>query len=313
MEGKLNQLVEQKYLYIGFVATVLVILPWVLNEYWVHVFVASFYYMLLALSWGFLAGKVGIFSLGIHALAGLSAYTSALSITYFQLPLYMSMPLGVATAVALSFMLAATTLKMRGIYLALTTWAFAEISRIAISVEYEITRGDLGLQTQTLFGLRFLTPYYYLFAGVVIGTVIFLYWLSRSRIGYLVWACGQDPILSSSIGIDVYKWRVVATMISGIIAGVAGVLFGHYVGVLAPSILGFQEMATVIMMVIVGGYGTLLGPVIGALLMETLMEGFRIYREWRLVIFAVAVILIMRFYREGVVKVLQKYTQLKIF
>jgi branched-chain amino acid transport system permease protein len=92
-----------------------------------------------------------------------------------------------------------------------------------------------------------------------------------------------------------------------LIAGVAGVLFGHYVGVLAPSILGFHEMATIIMMSIVGGYGTLFGAFIGAVLVNILMESFRIYQEWRLVVFAVTVVLMVRFYREGVYGLLKKY------
>jgi len=115
----------------------------VLNDYQLHVLIVGFYYSMLVLAWGFLAGKAGVFSLGIHALAGLAAYTSALAVTYYRLPFIITMPLGVLVAVAISFSLAALTLKMKGIYLALTTWAFAEISRLLISALYEITRGDL--------------------------------------------------------------------------------------------------------------------------------------------------------------------------
>ncbi|MCS6784965.1 MAG: branched-chain amino acid ABC transporter permease, partial [Candidatus Caldarchaeum sp.] len=131
--------------------------------------------------------------------------------------------------------------------------------------------------------------------------------------GFFIWAIGQDPILSEMCGINVYRWRVIATVISGVIAGVAGVLFGHYVGILAPSILGFHEMATVIMMVIVGGYGTFVGPILGAVVVEWLMESFRIYKEWRLVVFALTVIVLVRFYREGLVGLLKKYTPLKSY
>jgi branched-chain amino acid transport system permease protein len=286
---------------------ILVLLPWILNDYQQHVLIVGFYYSMLVSAWGFLAGRAGIFSLGIHALSGLAAYTSALTITYYRLPFILSMPLGVLVVVGISFSLAALTLKMRGIYLALTTWAFSEISRLLISAFYEITRGDLGLQTPTLFGLRHLIPYYYLFLASAAATGAFFYWFSKSKYGYFIWSVGQDPVLSAVSGVNVYKWRIVATVISGLIAGVAGVLFGHYVGVLAPSILGFHEMATIIMMSIVGGYGTLLGAFIGAVLVNILMESFRIYQEWRLVAFAVTVVLMVRFYREGVYGLLKKY------
>ncbi|MEN3048455.1 MAG: branched-chain amino acid ABC transporter permease [Candidatus Caldarchaeales archaeon] len=295
------------------VTAVVVLLPFLLNEYQLHVAVVSMYYVMLASAWNFLAGRAGIFSLGIHAVAGLAAYTSALAVTYFGLPFVVTMSMGVAVAVVVSFFLAALTLRMRTIYLALTTWAFAEISRLVIAAEYQITRGDLGLQTPTLFGIRFLLPYYYLFLAAAASTLIALYWISTTKAGFFIWAVGQDPILSSACGIDVYKWRIVATMISGAVAGVAGVLFGHYVGVLAPSILGFHEMATVIMMAIVGGYGTLIGPVLGAVVVESLMEGFRIYKEWRLVAFALSVIVLVRFYRDGIVGLLKRFEPLKNF
>lgn len=297
----------------GVVAGFAVLLPFVLNEYQVHIAVVSMYYVMLASAWSFLAGRAGVFSLGIHAIAGLAAYTSALTITYFNLPFIVTMLFGVAVATLVSFLLSALTLRMRTIYLALTTWAFAEISRIIIAAEYQITRGDLGLQTPTLFGIRFILPYYFLFLGVMVLTLFALFYLNRTKAGFFIWAVGQDPILSSVCGINVYKWRVIATVISGVIAGVAGVLFGHYVGVLAPSILGFHEMATVIMMVIVGGYGTFIGPVLGAVVVETLMEGFRIYKEWRLVVFALTVIVLVRFYREGIVGLLKKYTPLRSY
>lgn len=92
-----------------------------------------------------------------------------------------------------------------------------------------------------------------------------------------------------------YRWRAVSTVISGLIAGLAGALFGNYVGVLAPSILGFQEMTTIIMMVIVGGYCTWTSPLMSAVLLQYLMESFRIIREWRLVVFTIVVILLVRF------------------
>jgi branched-chain amino acid transport system permease protein len=90
-------------------------------------------------------------------------------------------------------------------------------------------------------------------------------------------------VSASVLGIDVFKWRVLATTLSGAVAGLAGAFFGHYLRVLAPSLLAFHEMATIIMMSIIGGFGTLYGPVVGVVAIQALFEGFRVYREWRLV------------------------------
>jgi branched-chain amino acid transport system permease protein len=268
---------------LGLVMGPVLLAPLLLTDYQLHVAITSLYYVIITSAWNFLAGRAGIFSLGIHALSGLSAYTSALTLLYLGLPIYVTISLGVLVAAFLSFFLAFLTLKMRGIYLALTTWAFAEISRLVISTEYEVTRGDLGLQTVRLFGLRELTLYYYLFLALSFTTLLFLHKLINSKYGLYIWAVGQDPVSASVLGIDVFKWRVLATTLSGAVAGLAGAFFGHYLGVLAPSLLAFHEMATIIMMSIIGGFGTLYGPVVGVVAIQALFEGFRVYREWRLV------------------------------
>ncbi len=304
---------HSKYLLPSAILALGLVLPFFLSDYQLHVAIVSFYYATMTSAWSFLAGRTALFSLCTHALAGLAAYTSALSIVYLALPLWLSIPLGVAVAGLLSLFLATITLRMRGIYLALSTWAFAEISRLVISAEYQITRGDLGLQTVLLFSLRDLINYYYLFLAIAIGTIIFLYHFMNSPFGIFTWAIGQDAIAASVCGINVYRWRVIATVISGILAGIAGSFYGHYIGVLAPSLLGFHEMATIIMMAIIGGFGTLYGPVLGALTLQVLFEVFRIYKEWRLVVFAVAVLITVRIYREGLVGLLKKYTPLRSY
>ncbi|MEM4183658.1 MAG: branched-chain amino acid ABC transporter permease [Candidatus Caldarchaeum sp.] len=301
---------ELKHIFLLALVALGLVLPSFLSDYQLHVAIVGFYYVMLTAAWNILAGRAAIFSLGIHALAGLAAYVSALGMTHLKIPMWTSMPLGVATAALLSLVLATITLRMRGIYLALATWAFAEISRLVISIEYQITRGDLGLQTALIFSLHDLIKYYYLFFGLMMATVAFLHFFMNSPYGLFVWATGQDATAASTSGLNVYRWRIIATVITGTVAGVAGVFYGHYIGVLAPSILGFHEMATIIMMAIIGGFGNIFGAVLGALTLQVLLESFRVYREWRLVVFAIAVLVTVRVYREGLVGLLKKYVVL---
>src|SRR4030095_14230781 len=143
-------------------------LPWVLSGYHTHVLTTSLYYVILAIGWNLLAGYTGQFSLAHHTFAGVGAYTSALLVQYAGVPILVGIAAGVIVAAALGYALGTLCLRMRAIYLALATWAFAESMRLLITVEYGITRGDLGLATPFLFATPRPTPYYFLFLALAI-------------------------------------------------------------------------------------------------------------------------------------------------
>src|SRR5436853_3909353 len=158
-------------------------LPWVLSGYHTHVLTTSFYYVILALGWNLLAGYAGQFSLAHHTFAGLGAYTSALLVHHARVPILVGIGAGVLVAAATGYFLGTLCLRMRAIYLALATWAFAESIRLLISVEYGITRGDLGLAAPFLFATPRPTPYYYLFLALALGAALAARELIDSRIG----------------------------------------------------------------------------------------------------------------------------------
>src|SRR5688500_18899785 len=122
-----------------------------LSEYHTHVLAMSAYYVILAIGWNLLAGYTGQFSLAHHTFAGIGGYTSALLILYANVPILVGIPAGIVLAAVIGWGLGTLCLRMRAIYLALTTWAFAESIRLLITVEYDITRGYLGLSTPVLF------------------------------------------------------------------------------------------------------------------------------------------------------------------
>src|SRR5437773_7317592 len=126
--------------------------PWAFSEYHTHVFVISLYYVILAIGWNLLAGYAGQFSLAHHTFAGIGAYTSALLVLHTGVPIVVGIAAGVVVAAAVGYVLGTLCLRMRAIYLALATWAFAESVRLLIQVEYGFTRGDLGFRTPLLFG-----------------------------------------------------------------------------------------------------------------------------------------------------------------
>ncbi len=274
-------------------------LPLAVTEYHTHVFIISLYYVILAASWNLLAGYAGQFSLAHHTFAGIGAYTSALLSLYFGVPILAGIGAGVAVAAIVGYGLGTLCLRMRAIYLALATWAFAESVRLLITVEYPITRGDLGLKAALLFGTAQPTPYYYLFLALTLASLLAIWRILHSRVGAYLRAIRDDEEAASVMGLDTFKWKRAAFVISAAFAAVAGGFQGHYIGLLSPTPMKFNEMAMIIIMVISGGFRTFSGPVLGAVFIEFLSEELRAWGEVRMVLFAILVIVVVRAYPSG--------------
>ncbi|PYN43027.1 MAG: branched-chain amino acid ABC transporter permease [Candidatus Rokuibacteriota bacterium] len=274
-------------------------LPLAASEYHTHVLATSLYYVILAIGWNLLAGYTGQFSLAHHTFAGIGAYTSALLVLYARVPILVGIAAGALVAAAIGYGLGTLCLRMRAIYLALATWAFAESMRLLITVEYEITRGDLGLATPFLFATPRPTAYYYLFLALTLAVILAAREIVDSRIGSYMRAIRDDEEAAAVMGVDTFKWKRFVFAASAVFAAVAGGFQGHYVGLLSPTPMKFNEMAMVIVMVIVGGLRTFAGPILGAVFIEVLSEALRAWGEIRMVLFALLVIVIARGYPEG--------------
>ncbi len=276
-------------------------LPFAASEYHVHVYTMCLYYVVLAVGWNLLAGYTGQFSLAHHTFAGIGAYTSALLCLYFRVPILVGIAAGVVVAAAIGYGLGTLCLRMRAIYLALATWAFAESMRLFVAVEYQITRGDLGLKAPLLFGTPHPTPYYYLFLGLTLAALLVAWQILHSRVGSYLRAIRDDEEAAAVMGLDTFKWKRVAFVISAVFAAVAGGFESHYIGLLSPTPMKFNEMAIIVIMVIAGGFRTFAGPVVGAVFIELLSEELRAWGEIRMVVFALLVLVAARAYPAGLV------------
>jgi branched-chain amino acid transport system permease protein len=280
---------------------VLSLVPLGLNEYYIHVLNISCYYVIMAASWNLIAGYTGQFSLAHHAFAAMGGYTSALVVIHFNLPILLSIPIGGLFAAAVGFFLGTLCLKMRALYLGLSTWAFSETFRIILSMSYKLTRGDLGLSTPTLLDTGRAFNYYYIFLLLAMVCLVIIYKIIQSRIGYYMRSIRDDEEAALSMGVDTVKWKRFVFSASSFFAGIAGGFYAHYIGLLSPVSVDFNEMAILIIMVITGGLRTFAGPIIGAVFIEILSELLREYGQIRMVLFALMVIIIMRVNRDGIV------------
>ncbi len=293
-----------------YLAPYLVLAPapvFIRNEYVLHILIVAMYYSILSSSWNLLAGFTGLFCLSTHTFSGLAGYISALMVIHMKISPVVSILTAALLITGISYFIGLLTLKMRGIYLALTTWAFAEVARVIIVAEYEITRGDLGLPVPPLFGTaRPDYRYFYSIMLLSIAAVLGIVGLMKSRYGLYLRAMRDDEIAARSMGINVTDLRKNIFALSGFLAGIAGGFYAHYTGLLSPAILSFNEMGIIIVNTLVGGWGTITGPVVGAFLVEILSELARIGGAMRLLIFAGASLLMVRILGGGVVELVNK-------
>ena len=282
---------------LGLLAIVALVPLAVSNDYWLGVLIVSMYFAMLAGGWNLLAGYTGQFSLAPATFAMLGAYGTGLLAYHWQVSPWLSIPAGVIVAAVIGMALGRIVMRLRGPYLALTTLSFAEIMRIVIGNSYEFTRGDLGLSVPSLTEDRLI--WYYLFVAVVVLMQLGLYALLKSRAGLYLMAIRDDEIGAASRGVDTVFWKTASFTMSTAVSGLAGVMYAHFSELVSPELGLILQTGLVICMVFIGGIASLVGPIIGAFLVYLSSEALREVGGIQLIVFAILVILIARFFREG--------------
>lgn len=270
-----------------------------LTSYWMHVAIIAMFWAILASSWSLLAGYAGLFSLGHMAFASVGGYTSALLVLWSGMPIPLGMAAGVVLCCVLGSLIGWVCLRMSGPYLAIFTLGFSEIVRITFSTEDQVTAGMAGLHTPPLFESLTRLPYFYTAFGLLAVSLAVMGLLVHSRLGLFLRAIREDEQAAAACGVSVARFRILAFAVASGFAGLAGGFYGHYIGVLTPSLGALDLMAIVVVMTVLGGMESLPTAVGGAVLVEFLLEVLRGYGQWRLVLFGVLLLLTMRFARNG--------------
>jgi len=121
----------------------------------------------------------------------------------------------------------------------------------------------------------------------------------RSRIGLFFAAIREDEDAAASLGVKIVRWKIFAFTFSSVVAGLAGGFYAHFVQLVAPSMMSIQEMGFVLSMAVIGGFQNIFTAALGGIFLEVLLEALREIGEWRLALFAVVVILILRYAPNG--------------
>lgn len=284
-------------------AILLVVLPPLSrDDYILRLSVMAGIYILLA-SANDLLMKVGQLSLGPVAFYGIGAYISAILSTRYNVPFLICFFASGFAAMLAGWIIGRLTLHLRSAYFVLVTIAFAEFFKLVATNWTDMTNGPMGITAipapANLFNQSY--AYYYYFILVLVFLVLFiLYRLGNSTIGRAMQAIRKNEVLGQSIGIDSYRYMLLAALMSAFIIGIAGSFYAHFFQFVGPEILGFDLTIIIVIMAIAGGRATFAGPILGAVLFTIVPELLRAADVWRLVIYGVLLILIMRFMPDGI-------------
>ncbi|MCA9838064.1 MAG: branched-chain amino acid ABC transporter permease [Trueperaceae bacterium] len=247
-------------------------------------------FSILVLGFDILVGLTGYLSFGHAAFWGIGAYICGYILLHFTQNILVAMILGVLIVSIIAFLLGIITLRRHGIYFAILTLAFAEMFYyLALAPLQKWTGGDNGLtgiKTPQLFGLELSGLAMYIFVGI--WTLIALYTARRiknSPYGLMLRAIKSNEERLTFTGINVFRYKVMAFLISGIFAGLAGTLFAAYETYVPTESLHWTLSGEIVIMSVIGGFGTLIGPMMGAaivLYLENVLSA--ITDQWNLIL-----------------------------
>lgn len=245
--------------------------------------------VIMAVSLNLINGYTGQFSLGHAGFMAVGAYVGVVATTNFHLPLIAALLLGAACAGILGFLIGLPTLRLRGDYLAIATLGLGEIIRIVI-MNIEYVGGAAGFK-----GIPHLTNFTWVFFTMLF-TLFFIKNFVNSSHGRACIAIRENEIAAEAMGVNTTKYKVMAFTIGAAFAGIAGGLFAHQFYLISPNSFTFLSSFNYLIMVVLGGMGSITGSIAGAFVVTFLSAALASFPEARMIIYALALILLM-FYR----------------
>ena len=300
---------------------------WMDDLYILHILITTTIFIIAAMSLNLLLGYTGQLSLGHVAFFGIGAYASALVSLGFEVhvtdgivvglapkPVWLAMVVAVIVAGLCGFAIGKIAFKVRGAYFVIVSISFAEVVRLVATNWVELTQGPMALNNipalrlgvPGLFEISFLRKpaVYYLVLVVAIVSYLIIRRLVNSQAGRAMVALRENEPLATSVGIDVTRYLVLATVVSAAMAGAAGALYAHYIRIVDPDIFLFIYTVMMVIMVVTGGKGTLAGPIVGGVIFGSLPEvlrAFAIQPEMQWIVFGALMILIVFVLPQGIV------------
>ncbi|MGH7264675.1 MAG: ABC transporter permease subunit [Candidatus Rokuibacteriota bacterium] len=292
---------------LGVAVAAAVALPFLVpDQYVLHVFVMWGIYAVLTLGLNVINGFAGQLSIGQGAFYGIGAYAAALLTVDAGWSFWPATGAAALLAAALGMLVSLPVLRVRGIYLGMATFGFAEIVHVVLRSWEDLTRGPLGIPgilPPVAFGVDFGSQdrYYFLVLGAVLGSLLLSHRLYQSPVGHALLALRDDETAASLVGIHTTVAKVMAFGVAAGLGGLAGSLFAHYVTYISPETFPSVESILIVTMLIVGGRGNAWGAVVGAGVLVALPEALRVVTVFRVLLYGLLLVGAAVFRPQGIV------------
>ena len=259
--------------------------PWFANDYLLTVLITILYFAYVGQAWNVMMGFAGQLSLGHALYVGLGAYTTAALYVHFGVGPWIGLFAGIAIAMVAGAVIGFLAFRfgVAGVYFAILTIAFAEFARIGFD-HFSWVGGSSGFflpvanyTRNDLWNLRGNPAmFYYVMLALTVGAFVLCQALLNSRIGYYWQAIREDEAAARALGINTFRYKMIAAVISAGMTAVAGMFFAFYYNNLFPEqVFHISRSIELILGPIIGGIGTLFGPIIGAFLLTGLSEAMQ--------------------------------------
>lgn len=280
---------------ISYILLTVLIKTGILNRQYTSLLVPVAVNIMLAVSLNLITGFLGELTLGHAGFMSIGAYAGALVTLNMEAPSFVELLLAVLAggllAAVFGFLIGVPVLRLRGDYLAIVTLAFGEIIKSVLNV-LPFTNGAKGLS-----GIEKYTnaQHYTIVFVLMVITIVMITNLVHSKQGRAVCAIRDNAIAAESVGIPVSRFKIMAFTISAFFAGVAGVVYAHNVGMLKPGVFDYNKSIEILVIVVLGGMGSIKGSIIAAVILTILPEALRGADNLRMLLYALALIVIMLF------------------
>jgi branched-chain amino acid transport system permease protein len=306
-----SSLLKSRPALVGVVLLVaMAVVPSFASGYVLGLLTVAFYTAVFAMSWDLLFGFAGEVNFGPTFLIGLGAYTAGILDAKYSpgISIWLCIVVGAAAAVIGGLMLALPALRLRGPYFGLTTLVAVLMLQNFIVVFAGLTGGEIGLSVPDVMAVSQTTNYWIAFGFMAIsGAVLFA--LSRSPIGLVLQASGQDAVQAGALGFNVVKHKLFAFIVSAFFSGMAGALMVFYMG--TASVGTFVDISVgvqIIVAAVMGGRRTIVGAAIGAVFLIGMGEVLRPLGELATLVVSLIALAVVLFFPNGFMGMLERRT-----
>jgi branched-chain amino acid transport system permease protein len=274
------------------------------SSYVLQTLINAWLFGMLALSLTLVAGTVGQVSLGHAALLAIGAYTSALLSLSLSFPVGIAIICGGLMSAALGTLLISPSFRLRGHYVSIATLAIGEIVSLVILNWESVTHGPIGvvgIPPLSLFGYELVgaaSVYWFSFTIMVLLALLQVRLLG-SHIGRSFRAIRDDDVAARAYGLSLNRYKSLAFIFGGFAAGVSGAIAAHLYSYINHETFNTQQSILALTIVILGGLGNVAGAIVGSVALVGLPEVFRIAAEYRILIYGIVLLLLIRFRPQG--------------